>query len=65
MKIIFSDVDGVLNNENTFINNRNVYEATGTRLPDLEEKKIELLKKIVEATNAEIVKRKKILYYYI
>lgn len=55
MKIIFLDIDGVLNNENTFINNRNVYEATGTRLPDLEEKKIELLKKIVEATNAEIV----------
>ena len=64
MKIIFLDVDGVLNSEETFIKNQRIYETTGKHLADLDEDKISLLKEIVEATDAKIILSSTWRYYW-
>ena len=68
MKIIFLDIDGVLNSEKSFIEShndklifrkicdyKNLEDVLKLQLFDLDFYKIELLKKIVRETNAKIV----------
>lgn len=55
MKIIFLDIDGVLNTLETFKQNMILYNQTGQRQLEIDEFRIEYLKKIIEATNAKIV----------
>lgn len=55
MKVIFLDVDGVLNTENTFEHIFNEWKNTGIRRVELDEFRIEILSKIVENTGAKIV----------
>lgn len=55
MKVIFLDVDGVLNNSYTFNDiNYEIMYGYGRRI-EIEDSKVELLKQIVYATDAKIV----------
>ena len=55
MKIIFLDIDGVLNTSQTFINCHKLFKRDGIRGLEIDEFRIKLLKKVVEETNAKIV----------
>lgn len=55
MKVIFLDIDGVLNDENTFIHRNHVFLTTGTILPEIDEKFVARLADIVNTTGAKIV----------
>ena len=55
MKVIFLDVDGVLNNQQTFRNCKKEYYKTGYFGLEIDLKKIRLLKEIVLKTDARIV----------
>ncbi len=55
MKIIFLDVDGVLNCHNTFKKQHEKYIKTGIWEIEIELSKVKLLKQIVDNTNAKIV----------
>lgn len=55
MKVLFFDVDGVLNCSKTFKYNTEKYKETGVRLPKLDELKIQRLKKIVDETDCKLV----------
>ena len=55
MKVIFLDIDGVLNDEQTFIDIHKEWEQTGVRRVEINLKMMERLKHIVEATQAKIV----------
>lgn len=54
MKVIFLDVDGVLNNVNTFIKKQKEFKA-GRKFLELDDNNINNLKTIVDATDAKIV----------
>lgn len=55
MKIIFLDIDGVLNCESTFIKREEHFDMTGEILSDVDEEKVILLMQIVKQTDAKIV----------
>lgn len=55
MKVIFLDIDGVLNTSKTFDNMHAEFKKTGILIDEVEEEKIKYLKEIVDQTNAVIV----------
>jgi hypothetical protein len=55
MKVIFLDIDGVLNCEQTFIDIHNEWKKTGVRRIEIDEAMVERLSRIVKATDAKIV----------
>lgn len=55
MKVIFLDVDGVLNTEETFERNYQEYLKTGIRKEPIDEFRVKYLKDIIDNTGAEIV----------
>jgi len=55
MKVIFLDIDGVLNNENTFIKKYKEFSSTGKIIPEIDMQMVMRLKQIVNATGAVIV----------
>ncbi len=55
MKVIFLDIDGVLNSEKTLMRNYNIKSEKGIRPEDIDEEKVEYLSKIVKETNSSIV----------
>ncbi len=55
MKVIFLDIDGVLNNDKTYRNIYYEYKIIGRKRLDIDRFRLRLLKKIVEQTNAVIV----------
>ena len=55
MKVIFLDIDGVLNTSQTFIDIYNEYIEKGIRRIEIDLNRLKLLKRIVEQTGAVIV----------
>ncbi len=55
MKVIFLDIDGVLNTQETFKNIYDEYQITHERRIELDEKRISYLSEIVKSTGALIV----------
>lgn len=55
MKVIFLDIDGVLNSEETFKQIALEYQKTNKARIEIEEEKIEYLREIAEQTDAKIV----------
>lgn len=55
MKIIFLDIDGVLNTSETFKEIYYEFKETGKRRVEIDLKRVEYLKRIVDATDAKIV----------
>ena len=55
MKVIFLDIDGVLNSFQTFREIYYEYKKTGIRRVAIDEEKVKLLKEIVDKTNAKLV----------
>lgn len=55
MKVIFLDIDGVLNNDETFIKRRLNFAKTGIWTLEVDEFRVEYLKRIIDETNAKIV----------
>ena len=55
MKVIFLDIDGVLNTSQTFIDINNEYKKTGIRRVEIDLSRVELLSNIVQETNSVIV----------
>lgn len=55
MNVIFLDIDGVLNNRDTFIRRYKEYLKTKVLTLEIDEEKVELLKSIVEITVYNIV----------
>lgn len=55
MKVIFLDVDGVLNTSNTFKEIKREWQETGKRRVEIDIKRVGYLKEIVDATGALIV----------
>ena len=55
MKVIFLDIDGILNTSQTFIDIHNEYIKTGIKRIEIDLDKLKLLKEIVNQTGAVIV----------
>ena len=55
MKVIFLDIDGVLNTSQTFIGIHNEYIEKGIRRIEIDLNRLKLLKRIVDQTGAVIV----------
>lgn len=55
MKVIFLDIDGVLNTDETFINIYKEFKNTGNRRIEIDEFRVEFLSKIIKITKAKVV----------
>lgn len=55
MKVIFLDIDGVLNTARTFRRQHKIWKETGERGLEIDEFRVFYLQKIVEQTGAIIV----------
>ena len=55
MKVIFLDIDGVLNTSKTFIERKKYWEETGTWTLEIDEFRVEYLKQIIDETGAKVV----------
>lgn len=55
MKVVFLDVDGVLNNIDTFKKRKDIYNKSGVIIPRIDFYRVEFLKEIVDNTDAKIV----------
>ena len=55
MKIIFLDIDGVLNTSQTFKNRYYEYKRSGNYSLEIDDFRVELLEKVVKETHAKIV----------
>ena len=55
MKVIFLDIDGVLNTSDTFKRRKKIYKKIGVLIPRLDFFRIRYLKEIVKNTEAKIV----------
>jgi hypothetical protein len=55
MKVIFLDIDGVLNTSETFIERKKYWEETGVWTLEIDEFRIEYLKQIIDETDAKVV----------
>ena len=55
MKVIFLDIDGVLNTSKTFKDNYKYYKETGIRRINIDEHRVKILSEIVNKTEAKIV----------
>ena len=55
MKVIFLDVDGVLNTSKTFIERKEKHDKTGIWDLEIDEFRVEYLKQIIDATDAKVV----------
>ena len=55
MKIIFLDIDGVLNTSETFIKRKQYWELTGVWTLEIDEFRVEYLKRIIDETGAKVV----------
>lgn len=55
MKVIFLDIDGVLNSEAFSKESHKIYLATGEIKPDVDEKAVQRLQTVIKATGAKIV----------
>lgn len=55
MKVIFLDIDGVLNTQETFIKIHKGWKETGLRVPPIDKDMIKNLRELVEETKAKIV----------
>lgn len=55
MKVIFLDIDGVLNCEQTYIDRKEKMQQEKKYILDIDEEKVQLLGKICEATEAKVV----------
>lgn len=55
MKVIFLDIDGVLNTSETFIRRKNKYFKTGIYDLEIDLFRVEYLKQIIDETDAKIV----------
>lgn len=55
MKVIFLDIDGVLNTQNTFVEIHNEWKKTNKRRIEIDSFRVEILSYIVKKTDAKIV----------
>ena len=55
MKVIFLDIDGVLNTTDTFQENHFFWKKTGIHRPNIDEFRVKILKDIIEEIGAKIV----------
>jgi len=55
MKVIFLDIDGVLNTSQTFIKRKQDWEETGIWTLEIDEFRVEYLKRIIDETGAKVV----------
>ena len=55
MKVIFLDIDGVLNTSETFIKRKQDWEKTGIWNLEIDEFRVEYLKRIIDETEAKVV----------
>lgn len=64
MKVIFLDIDGVLNTDETYDRIEQDYRETGIRKILIDEFRVEYLKQIVECTGAKIVLSSSLRCYF-
>ena len=55
MKVVFLDVDGVLNTSKTYERVNRIFNNTGKKVLDVDDFRLEYLKKIIDETGANIV----------
>ncbi len=55
MKVIFLDIDGVLNTSKTFIERKHHWQKTGIWTLEIDEFRVEYLKRIIDETEAKVV----------
>lgn len=64
MKVIFLDIDGVLNTQETFIKWKEKYKKTGIYDLEIDEYRIKYLKDIIDRTKAKIVLSSSWRYFF-
>lgn len=64
MKVIFLDIDGVLNTSETFIQRRNNYKQNGIYNVEIDEFRISYLKEIIDRTYAKVVLSSSWRYFF-
>ena len=65
MKVIFLDIDGVLNTSEIFIEQSKNYKQKGIYNVEIDEFRVEYLKQIIEKTNAKIVLSSSWRYFFV